>query len=185
MGFWLLVYLIDGIIFGLITRHVAQSKGYDGGFCWGFFLGVIGLLVVGFRPNLMTTMPVSTEYKPMYGGALKPEEKQTWTCVCGAKNSYRLDYCPICRQTRDAAMKPDVTCPHCGAKNNASRMVCVLCDKPLDGSAPSVEEKLPSGSGKPDANGIELLERLAKLHEQGALTDEEFNQKKLDILQKI
>lgn len=43
-------WLIGCIFFGLITRYVSRCRGYDGGFAWGFFLGIIGLLVVGFRP---------------------------------------------------------------------------------------------------------------------------------------
>lgn len=40
MGFWEMWFWIalgDGLVFGLITRYVAKSKGYDGGFWWGFF----------------------------------------------------------------------------------------------------------------------------------------------------
>lgn len=37
MAAWFLIaYLIQGVIFGVITRYVANSKGYDGGFAWGF-----------------------------------------------------------------------------------------------------------------------------------------------------
>ena len=27
-----------------------RDKGYDGGFAWGFFLGIIGIIVVAVRP---------------------------------------------------------------------------------------------------------------------------------------
>ena len=37
-------------IFGSITRSMNRDKGYDGGFAWGFFLGVIGIIVVAVRP---------------------------------------------------------------------------------------------------------------------------------------
>ena len=45
----ILGWIVYAIIFGVITDHVAASKGYDDGFWWGFFLGIIGLMVVGFR----------------------------------------------------------------------------------------------------------------------------------------
>lgn len=181
---FIIIYLIDGIIFGLITDHVAKSKGYYGGFWWGFWLGLIGLLVVGFRPNIAQPVSAQPEYKPMYGGALQPEVKQTWTCTCGAKNSYRLDYCPICQKTRDQAVKPDVTCPHCGVKNNATRTECVMCGKPLDGSepAPALE---PVHEAKDSVELAGLLEKLAALHAQGILSDEEFDNKKAEILTRM
>lgn len=46
------VFLVQGLIFGFITRAIADSKGYDGGFWWGFFLGLIGLIVVAVRPAM-------------------------------------------------------------------------------------------------------------------------------------
>lgn len=49
---FLIAYIVQGTIFGFITKHVAESKGYDGGFAWGFWLGIIGLIVVGFKPNI-------------------------------------------------------------------------------------------------------------------------------------
>lgn len=36
---YVLVVLIVYCIFGAITKHINESKGYDGGFAWGFFLG--------------------------------------------------------------------------------------------------------------------------------------------------
>lgn len=35
---------------GSITRSMNRDKGYDDGFAWGFFLGVIGIIVVAVRP---------------------------------------------------------------------------------------------------------------------------------------
>lgn len=46
------VFLVQGLIFGFITRAIADSKGYDGGFWWGFFLGLLGLIVVAVRPTM-------------------------------------------------------------------------------------------------------------------------------------
>ena len=163
---WLTVFCI----FGLITKHVAESKGYEGGFWWGFWLGIIGLLVVGLRPNRTTNAP-------MYGGALQGvnSSNATWTCVCGAQNRTGLNYCPVCRRTlQEAGGGRDVRCPHCGAMNNAKRELCVICNKPLSGStAPKSMES------------VEVLEKLVKLREQGFLTEEEFNKKKTELLSKL
>lgn len=38
------------MIFGSITDKMNKEKGYDSGFWWGFFLGVIGIIVVAVRP---------------------------------------------------------------------------------------------------------------------------------------
>ena len=96
----ILAYVIQGAIFGAITKHVARTKGYDDGFAWGFLLGILGLLIVGFRANLNET-------------------------------------------------------------NRHPQKVIVKIDE------------------------AEKIEKLAKLHQQGILTDEEFSQKKADILSKM
>lgn len=49
MGF-ALVYLIIGIVCGLITKSMNENKGYEGGFAWGFFLSILGIIVVAIRP---------------------------------------------------------------------------------------------------------------------------------------
>ena len=71
-------------------------------------------------------------------------------------------------------------------------MICTGSLRPADGS--SWEEEVqqsqsPAGAQTAATNtaakDLDALERLAKLHEQGVLTDEEFEQKKQMILQKI
>jgi len=97
---WGAVYMVNGLVFGALTSYISRMKGYESGFAWGFWLGLIGLLVVGFRP---------------------------------AQNQ------------KDAA---DSDPAH-----------------------------------QPDE--MEKLAKLAKLHEQGVLSDEEFQQKKKELLAKI
>lgn len=75
-------------------------------------------------------------------------------------------------------------------------MICTGSLRPADGSPweeevrqeqvpvmaqPTVIQPIQNNS----VSGIEAIEKLAKLHEQGILTDEEFNQKKSDILAKM
>ncbi|WP_303804633.1 SHOCT domain-containing protein [Ruminococcus flavefaciens] len=44
------IYVIPGCIMGCITDSMNRKKGYNGGFSWGFFLGIIGIIVVACRP---------------------------------------------------------------------------------------------------------------------------------------
>lgn len=45
-------YLLVGLIFGAITKKMGETKGYTNQFWWGFFLGIIGLIVVAVRPDM-------------------------------------------------------------------------------------------------------------------------------------
>ena len=71
-------------------------------------------------------------------------------------------------------------------------MICTGSLRPADGS-PWEEEVQQSRShagaqtnaANAAANDLDALERLAKLHEQGVLTDEEFAQKKEALLKRM
>jgi len=53
----LIFALIQLAVMGFITRKINRSKGYDGGFAWGFFLGWIGIIVVATRKSIKTEKP--------------------------------------------------------------------------------------------------------------------------------
>lgn len=55
----IIVFCAQGAIFGLVTHSIAESKGYEGGFWWGFFLSLLGVLVVAVRPARPTESVVA------------------------------------------------------------------------------------------------------------------------------
>ena len=44
----LLAYML---ICGFISKTITANRGMNGGFWWGFLLGVIGIIVVAVRPK--------------------------------------------------------------------------------------------------------------------------------------
>lgn len=50
------------IVCGVISKKINESKGRRGGFAWGFFLGVIGIIVVACRSDLNQTNTVNPGY---------------------------------------------------------------------------------------------------------------------------
>ena len=48
---YLVILLIVQVVFGIITKTINNNRGKEGGFRWGFFLGVIGIIVVAVRPK--------------------------------------------------------------------------------------------------------------------------------------
>ena len=48
---YLIAFLVVAVIFGLVTKSINENRGRQGGFWWGFFLGVIGIIVVAVRPK--------------------------------------------------------------------------------------------------------------------------------------
>lgn len=50
----LVIYCFQGAIWGIATHCIGKSRGHQNCFWWGFFLGLIGLIVVVcLKDNLM------------------------------------------------------------------------------------------------------------------------------------
>jgi uncharacterized membrane protein YdcZ (DUF606 family) len=47
-----MIYLIIAVALGFTTRSMGQEKGRSGSFWWGFFLGIIGVIVVAMQKDL-------------------------------------------------------------------------------------------------------------------------------------
>ena len=49
---WLFVYLVSGLFFGFFSKNISEDKGRSPteGFLIGFFLGVIGIIIVALLP---------------------------------------------------------------------------------------------------------------------------------------
>ena len=133
--------VIYSLIFGAITKYIAESKGYEGGFWWGFFLGVIGLLVVGFRPDMnqqpsySTTQPTvrdysSSSYQDETNARAEQQnaiaaEKQ-WVCIsCSTTNPEKAKFCFECGEPRHYDWK----CSKCGEVNTAKTKYCFIAER--------------------------------------------------------
>ena len=58
--------LIIGVICGFICLGISSSRGMKGGYWWGFFLGIIGEIVVAVKPNdNRIVSPVSSPYEDL------------------------------------------------------------------------------------------------------------------------
>lgn len=104
---YLIGAIIDGLIFGFVTKKIGENKGYDNQFWWGFWLGVIGVIVVAVKPDNISSGYVSQnhenhEYDERLHALANGHEyapRETWqcwncrrtnadyvtTCLCGVK----------------------------------------------------------------------------------------------------
>lgn len=196
--FYLIVTLGVACAFGFATMKISENKGYYGGFAWGFWLGFIGLIVVLAKPeNPALYQETSSNYSMhdslsdrlhrINNGGIRQSNSTgpDWTCVCGNKNSIKYDNCTRCnRDRRDSEQIANTQkCPHCGATNNAKNENCFACNKSLKVEPPKAtsipQQKITN------ENTAELIAQIAKLHEQGILTDEEFQNKKAELLKRL
>ncbi len=173
---WLVGLIVQGLIFGFAAQHIAESKGYQTGFAWGFWLSWIGLLVVVARPNMV--VPVQTENgarlihlaENMPDTRTKTASEHQWQCICGTKNPSGATVCQSCRQPRNAMERnyEKVRCPHCGAMTRKENRLCFACSQPWAEpertSIPPVSEVVPPRVDNP-------TNRLFKACYQDTLSD--------------
>lgn len=79
--FGLVTYGVAYGMCGIVTSVINKKKGYDGGFWWGFFLGVIGIFIVVMRNDkkdndVMDREEVARENEKFLN------EHDGWECPC-------------------------------------------------------------------------------------------------------
>ncbi len=87
----------EAVGMGFITRAINNGKGRGGGFAWGFWLGLIGIIVVACRPaKKANTTDRSGDNPPPRPDALEmmAVDSQMWFCPgCGRPHSSAEDFC--------------------------------------------------------------------------------------------
>lgn len=76
---YFIITIVLAVIFGFATKIVIENKGYDDNwFWWGFFFGIIALIVACAKPqnidyssyNSQPFQPTYTSYQTSYGSNL-------------------------------------------------------------------------------------------------------------------
>ncbi len=97
-----IIGLINCFALGLVTQAINESKGYNGGFGWGFLLNVIGIIVVACKPR---------KKHPEVEIAATPESPapiSSWRCSCGRYNAVYVSSC-VCGMSKIPGAKPLAT----------------------------------------------------------------------------
>ncbi len=119
---YLIIVTVQAVIFGFATKIVIENKGYsENWFWWGFFFGLIALIVACAKPqnidyslhssNTQSTHPSYTNYSSPYGSNLSraadvAHNKQLltssgWKCTCGKVQAAYVYTCSCGRNKRD------------------------------------------------------------------------------------
>lgn len=155
IGIVVMSYFLTDIIWGAICRSIVASKNYppeeNHGFAWGFFLGLIGLIVCACKPNYFQTyngMNAMGQYNddPGYNPGFNPTfttpqyyqpqgTGASWICSCGYTNGFDFRYCMKCGKEKSmtAVGGADWICTKCGSAQAASSRFCTLCGSERSG----------------------------------------------------
>lgn len=146
---------------GAISKHINENKGYVGGFAWGFWLGIIGIIVVACKTDI-SYRNNSYNYNSQSGG-----------------NDYidRLSDIAKEKSDRQTMAEGGWQCEFC-RRVNAKYVGTCACGKTHFES-----EKLIEEMNKPKPTSTEAeLEEARCLFEKGIITEEEYQAKRNKIL---
>ena len=160
--------IIWGIVWGVATNAVIHNKGYDENwFWWGFFFGFIAFIVALTKSENRKSYSYSDDsssYTSNLGsiGSIYSQEAQNkrtlseggWTCKCGRINTSYIGTC-ACGRT-----KADVQREEAEAKELAQKRQ----------------------NEADELNRLSAIKELKELLDAGAITQEEFDNKKKSLL---
>lgn len=160
--------LLGTIVFGPITFYISNQKGYDGGYWWGFFLGIIGVIVVACKPSNLA--PPMNEYQRAQLAQITREQANAkvmgnggWKCTkCGDINPWYTGTCSCGMTQRDSTEQ----------KEKAVQKTPDSIKSPRTGEIKEDTE----------VDNLKKLKLYKELLDSGAITQEEYDAKKKILL---
>lgn len=158
-------FIVWGLVWGFATKTVIKNKGYDDNwFWWGFFFGFIALIVACAKPENRSRY----DYSDSQGSTLsyaasayahEVQSKKTfhdggWTCKCGRVNNSYIGTC-ACGRTKAEIQKEE---------NEAK------------------EKEVQRQNEAEELNRLNAIKELKSLLDAGAITQDEFDAKKQQLL---
>lgn len=191
--FWkiFIPFVINGLIWGFVTRSVIWNKGYDADwFWWGFFFGLLAFAIAVARedccrsevpPSIIKSDSSGRAYNSYpsymvssaYGGPQVQEEPLgpgDWRCSCGRANHSYVFTC-ACGKSKSDLLKADAQ-PEAAEKAEPASMTEAE-DSRIAEENPRIAE---------EERTVALIRKYKELLDCGAITQGEFDEKKKQLL---
>ncbi len=184
------------IVFGLICKAISNSRGMKGGFWWGFFLNIIGIVVVAVRPNENPNNSKDIVEDDNYNRE-EDYNKKPVVLFCKNCNRVYLSYKEKCDSCNMPLLKTTFLCKEWTGylKKDQDRYVDGFSRgqyvvKRKDGSSDSVvsnvnksqEINIPA-QGMGEAEIIKYIKDYKDLLDSGIISKDEFEKKKKQLLE--
>lgn len=161
--------LITCLICGAISKSIADKRRIAGGFWWGFFLLVIGIIVVAL-------MPVDKARQEEY-----------------LNNTEHIFYCPHCKKTFSGiSVKENDKCLNCNSLLIETSILRDDWQNYSDDKKEQLKKAFAEGQYSRNATSVNLpssivvgadeIKKYKELLDSGIITQEEFDAKKKQLL---
>lgn len=198
IGEQLVILIIWGVFWGFITRMVNQSKGYDGGFWWGFFLGFVGLIIVACKGNNHSSYteyaasPASENYSSYtgYTASSTSENRSSYADSPLLSAAAQVDAEKQMISEKQMLSNGGWKCNQCGKVNPYYTTTCVCGISKVesekiakDALEKTKDEVAQAGKeSEQELQNIQKLKAYKELLDSGAISQEEFDKKKSELL---
>ena len=183
---YIIIVIVQGLIFGFATNIVIENKGYDDNwFWWGFFFGLIALIVACAKPqnidyssySSQLSQPTYTSYQTSYGSNLsnatdKVHNEQIpaaggWKCSCGRVHAYYVSSCS-CGKSKSEVKNAEFKKKQEEERRQAEQK--------------KQEEAKKQAEIMDESSKVAAIKEYKELMDAGIISQEEFDAKKKQLL---
>lgn len=199
---YLIVVIVYGVIWGYVCAKVVENKGYEVGnwHIWGFVFGIFAFLVAATKPDISSKKYSDDDENSMLSRLVKEDETKRikqeiangkmWECPSCKKanmNYITTCTCGVAKPMANITERVDLEkwqCVNCGTSNTINFAICKCGMKKSENdkriAAGDVWKNI--GQEKEERDSLEILKKYKELLDMDAITQEEYDKKKKEII---
>ena len=191
----LIIATVYGLIFGFVVRHMYENKGYDGGFWVGFFLGIIGVIIAATKPdisgkyyNYSATDDYIKRLREGEDNKYKPTNNTMPTHIVTSSNGEWR--CPRCNRINASYVgtcgcgfsKKEFEAKQRAAENQMASTTATASSQAAGATTEPSKAPTTEDMNRSHAEAIQAIKDYKELLDMGAITQEEYDAKKKQLL---
>lgn len=149
----LIILVIKCTVMGIVTKEINEDRGFCGGFAWGCWLGVAGIIIVACRPSPLNYRCEKSEQEKQKEEHMEKRllDDGGWRCAfCGRVNADYVTTCVCGKTPSESKVKENEAlvlehdywkCTGCGRVNPPLVMTCFCGVKKAESKAKEMIQK--------------------------------------------
>ena len=174
--------IIWGIIWGCVANLVIHNKGYDENwFWWGFFFSFIAVIIAATKPENRTWNHEPTSDSEGYSFGSNYGHSNLFHDTSSTARQEGMWECAWCHKMSNNYVGT-CSCGKTKTESDAKRQEDEQISKAFYEAQKTAGSVEPVNETQKTLDNIEAIKKLKELLDMGAITQEEFDQKKKELL---